>query len=100
MLSAWYLHLNIKWFNNKAFFWAALFSWAIAFFEYQFHIPANRIGDKVFSLGQLQLLQVIISLIMFIPFSMFVLKKPWDSDYFIAMIFMCIGAYFIFRSKF
>ncbi len=100
MLSAWYLHLNLKWLDNKTLFIASILSWGIAFFEYLFHIPTNRIGDQVFNLGQLQLLQIVISLILFVPFSIFVMGQKWNWDYVIAAMFIGVGAYFIFRSKF
>jgi uncharacterized protein len=99
MLCAWYLHLNIKWLDNKAMVMASLLSWGIAFFEYQFHIPANRIGREVYSLEQLQIMQVGISLLMFIPFSMLVMKSSFKWDYVIATVLLIGAAYFIFRSK-
>jgi len=73
MLAAWYLHL--KYLNEKHWFVVSLISWGIAFFEYNFHIPANRIGSQELSLAQLQILQVGISLLIFIPFSIFVMGK-------------------------
>lgn len=99
MLTAWYLHLKIKFLDGKPFFIAALFSWAIAFFEYQVHIPANRIGIDAFSLHQLQILQITISLVMFIPFSMLVMDKKFNWDYVFASILLIFASYFIFRAK-
>ena len=99
MLCAWYLHLNFKFLQGKPMFIAALMGWGIAFFEYQVHIPANRIGIEVYNLSQLQVLQITISLIMFIPFSIFVMNKRFDWDYVLASVFLVLASYFIFRSK-
>jgi uncharacterized protein (DUF486 family) len=92
---AWYFHL--KHLSEKHWFYASLISWGIAFFEYNFHIPANRIGSQALTLSQLQILQVGISLLIFIPFSIFVMGKGIKLDYIWAML--CLGAagYFIFR---
>ena len=96
MLSAWYLHL--KYLDHKAWYIAALASWGIAFFEYSVHIPANRIGSTELSLFQLQILQIGMSLLMFIPFAIFVMGQPFKTDYYWAAGFMSAAAYFIFRS--
>jgi uncharacterized protein (DUF486 family) len=96
MLSAWYLHL--KYLNHKPWYIAAMASWGIAFFEYSVHIPANRIGHTAFSLFQLQIIQVGMSLLMFIPFAMLVMNQPFKTDYYSAALCMAAGAYFIFRS--
>lgn len=95
MLSAWYFHLK-QW-GHKPWYLAALFSWCIAFFEYTVHIPANRIGHTVFSLPQLQVLQIGMSLVMFIPFSYLVMQKSVSLDYLWASICLAAAAYFIFR---
>lgn len=96
MLCAWYLHL--KWVSGLHWYVAAMISWGIAFFEYNFHIPANRIGDKVMSLSQLQILQIGMSLLLFIPFSMVVMGKPLKLDYIWASMCLIGAAFFIFRS--
>jgi len=98
MLTAWYLHLNVKWLDGKSFILASILSWGIAFFEYQFHIPANRIGNTIFSLAQLQIIQVGMSLLIFIPFSVFVMKTPLKWDYFVASLLIVLAAYLIFRN--
>ena len=95
MLSAWYVHLK-EW-NSKPWYIAALLSWGIAFFEYSVHIPANRIGSTVLTLSQLQILQVGMSLIIFIPFTIIVMKQPITTDYLVAGCFLLCAAYFIFR---
>ena len=95
MLCAWYLHL--KWLDQKHWYIAAMVSWGIAFFEYNFHIPANRIGSQELSLTQLQIIQIGISLLLFIPFSLFVMNKPIKMDYIWAAICLVGAAFFIFR---
>lgn len=95
MLSAWYFHLR-QW-SDKPWYLAALFSWSIAFFEYSVHIPANRIGHQVMTLSQLQILQIGMSLLMFIPFAYFVMNKPVSLDYIWASLCLSGAAYFIFR---
>ena len=96
MLTAWYLHL--KQLTAKPWYIAALVSWGIAFFEYSVHIPANRIGIGVLSLSELQLLQVGMSLLIFIPFAIFVMGQPVKADYLWASLCLGGAAYFLFRS--
>ena len=72
-------------------------SWGIAFFEYNFHIPANRIGSQELSLIQLQVIQIGISLLMFIPFSIIMMGKPIKLDYIWAALCLVAAAFFIFK---
>lgn len=95
MLSAWYYHLK-QW-DTKPWYFAALLSWGIAFFEYSVHIPANRIGSAVLTLPQLQILQVGMSLVIFVPFTVIIMKQPVSLDYLIAGCLLVCAAYFIFR---
>lgn len=95
MLTAWYLHLKI--FNNKPWYIASLVSWGIAFFEYTVHIPANRIGHTELNLSQLQILQIGMSLLIFIPFAIFVMGNSVKLDYIWAAVCLLFAAYFIFR---
>ena len=95
MLTAWYLHL--KYLNHRAWYIASLVSWCIAFFEYTVHIPANRIGHTELTLSQLQVLQVGMSLLIFIPFAIFVMGYPIKTDYIWATLCLACAAYFIFR---
>jgi len=95
MLSAWYLHL--KWVDQRTWFFMAMVSWGIAFFEYNFHIPANRLGSQIFTLPQLQIIQVGMSLLIFVPFSVFVMRTPLKLDYLWAALCLCAAAFFIFR---
>jgi len=89
---------NITQLDNKAWYIASLFSWGIAFFEYLVHIPANRIGSEAMSLPQLQILQIGMSLLIFIPFSIFIMKQPIKLDYLWATCCLTGAAYFIFRN--
>jgi uncharacterized protein (DUF486 family) len=95
MLTAWYFHLKAL--NDKPWYLASLASWGIAFFEYTVHIPANRIGHAELTLAQLQILQVGMSLLLFMPFALFVMKKPITLDYGLASLCLAGAAFFIFR---
>lgn len=78
--------------------WVAIVtSWLIAFFEYIVMIPANRIGFGSLSLGQLKILQEIVSLSIFVPFAVLYMKEPLKLDYLWAALCMLGAAYFIFR---
>jgi len=98
MTFAWYAHL--KELNNKPWIVAALISWGIALLEYLFQVPANRIGYSVLSIGQLKIMQEVITLSIFVPFSLFYLKEPLKLDYLWAGLCLVGAVYFMFRSKF
>ncbi len=93
---AWYSHL--KNLNHKAWIIAALASWSIALFEYLLQVPANRIGYRELNLSQLKILQEVITLSVFIPFSIFYMKQEMKLDYLWAGICLMGAVYFIFRS--
>ena len=97
MTFAWYAHL--KELSTKPWVVAALISWGVAFFEYMLQVPANRIGYSVLSLGQLKIMQEIITLSVFVPFAFFYMKEPLKLDYLWAGFCILGAAYFIFRSK-
>jgi uncharacterized protein (DUF486 family) len=97
MTFAWYAHL--KELNHKPWIIAALVSWGIAFFEYLFQVPGNRIGYTVLSVAQLKILQEIITLTIFVPFAIFYLREPLKLDYLWAALCILGAAYFIFRSR-
>ena len=78
MTFAWYAHL--KELNAKFWLIAALISWGIALFEYLLQVPANRIGYTVLSIGQLKIIQEVITLSVFVPFSLYYLKEPLKRD--------------------
>jgi uncharacterized protein (DUF486 family) len=98
MTLAWYGHL--KSLSASAWYVAALVSWGIALFEYLLQVPANRIGYQWggLSVGQLKILQEVITLAVFVPFSFFFLKEPLKLDYLWAGLCMVGAVYFIFRS--
>src|SRR3546814_8900897 len=78
MTVAWYAHL--KNLSGKAWYVAAAISWSIAFFEYMFQVPANRIGYTALSLPQLKIMQEVITLTVFVPFVIFYMKQPIKLD--------------------
>ncbi|QDT15897.1 hypothetical protein CA12_19940 [Alienimonas californiensis] len=96
MTFAWYAHL--KELNHKPWIVAALLSWGVALFEYLFQVPANRIGHTQFSVGQLKILQEVITLSVFVPFSALYLREPVRLDYLWAGLCLCGAVYFVFRA--
>ena len=98
MTFAWYAHL--KELNQRPWIVAALVSWGIAFFEYMLQVPGNRIGYTVLSIGQLKLLQEVITLVVFVPFAVYYLKEPLKLDYLWAALCILGAVYFVFRSRF
>jgi len=97
MTFAWYAHL--KELSGRPWIVAALVSWGIALFEYLLQVPANRIGYAALSVGQLKILQEIITLSVFVPFAVFYLKEPLKTDYLWAGLCILGAAYFVFRDK-
>lgn len=95
MTFAWYAHL--KELSAKPWFVAALVSWGVALFEYLLQVPANRIGHTVMTVSQLKIMQEVITLSVFVPFSLLYLKEPLKLDYLWAGMCMCGAAYFMFR---
>lgn len=96
MTFAWYAHLRDL--SAKPWYVAALLSWGIALFEYLLQVPANRIGHTAYSVGQLKILQEVITLAVFVPFAVLYLKEPLKLDYLWAALCMLAAVYFIFRS--
>jgi uncharacterized protein (DUF486 family) len=97
MTFAWYAHL--KELNHRPWFVAALISWGIAFFEYALQVPANRIGYTALSVGQLKILQEIITLSVFVPFALYYLREPLKLDYLWAALCILGAVFFIFRAR-
>lgn len=97
MTFAWYGHL--KSLNNKPWIIAALVSWGIALLEYLIQVPANRLGHQVMNVGQLKILQEIITLLIFVPFSVMYLREPLKLDYLWAGFCILGAVFFIFRDK-
>lgn len=95
MTFAWYGHL--KNLNSRPWIVAALVSWGIALFEYLLQVPANRIGHQVLSVGQLKIMQEIIALAVFVPFSVLWLREKITLDYLWAGLCLLAAAWFIFR---
>ncbi|MDY0162779.1 DMT family protein [Desulfobotulus sp.] len=97
MTFAWYAHL--KNLNHRHWIIAALISWGIALFEYLFQVPANRIGHQVMRVGELKILQEVITLSVFVPFSIFYLKERLTLDYLWAGLCLMGAVFFLFRSR-
>ena len=99
MTLAWYGHLK----NLSASPWyiAAVASWGIALAEYLLQVPANRIGftDAGLTVGQLKIMQEVITMAVFVPFAIFYLKQPLKLDFLWAALCMVGAAYFIFRGN-
>ena len=96
MTFAWYGHLRTL--GNRTWYVAAIISWSIALFEYLFQVPANRIGYTTLSLSQLKILQEVITLSVFVPFSMSYMGTAFKLDYVWAGLCLMGAVYFIFRS--
>jgi uncharacterized protein (DUF486 family) len=98
MTMAWYGHL--KNLATSPWYIAALVSWGIALAEYMFQVPANRIGFQQAGLtvGQLKIMQEVITLMVFVPFAVLYLKEPLKLDYIWAALCMVGAVYFIFRN--
>jgi uncharacterized protein (DUF486 family) len=95
MTFAWYAHLRNL--SDKKWYIAALLSWGLALFEYLFQVPANRIGYSQYSLGQLKILQEIITLAVFAPFALFYMQQPLKLNFLWAGLCMVGAVYFMFR---
>ena len=97
MTFAWYAHL--KNLGTRPLIVAILASWGIAFFEYTLQVPANRIGFGTLSLGQLKVIQEVITLAVFIPFAIFYMKQPLRIDFIWAALCMVGAVFFVFRGR-
>ena len=95
MTFAWYAHL--KELNAKPWWIAALVSWGIALFEYLLQVPANRVGYTALSLGQLKILQEVITLAVFVPFAIFYMGQELRMNFLYAGLCLLGAVYFIFR---
>jgi uncharacterized protein (DUF486 family) len=96
MTFAWYAHLRDL--RDSPWIVAAMVSWGIALFEYLLQVPANRIGYGSLELGQLKILQEVITLSVFIPFVVLYMRQPMKLDFVWAGLCMCGAVYFVFRS--
>ena len=95
MTFAWYGHL--KTLRAQPWIVAVLVSWGIAFFEYLLQVPANRLGYGHFTLPQLKITQEVITLAVFIPFSVLYMKQPLKLDFLWAGLCLLGAVYFMFR---
>ena len=95
MTFAWYAHLRDL--RDKPLWIAILTSWGIAFFEYCFQVPANRIGHGTFNAAQLKTIQEIITLVVFSGFSVLYLKESFKWNYVVGFVLIILAAYFIFK---
>ncbi|RQW76662.1 MAG: hypothetical protein EHM51_03135 [Geobacter sp.] len=95
MTFAWYAHLkNLR---SAPWFLAVLVSWGLAFFEYMLQVPANRAGYGTFNLGQLKILQEVITLLVFVPFAIFYMGQPLKLNFLWAGCCLAGATYFIFK---
>lgn len=95
MLYAWYGHLRT---HADAPLWIVILSsWAMALVEYSFMIPANRIGAKTMSVAQLRIVQEAVGLLVFIPFSIWIMKQPISWNYAAAAVCILAAVFFVFR---
>jgi uncharacterized protein len=105
MTLAWYGHLkfkDMKWSENLPLITIILISWGIALFEYILQVPANRIGSKEyggpFSLIQLKVIQEVITLVVFVGFSLLFFKnETFRLNHLIGFVFLVLAVYFIFK---
>ncbi len=94
MTIAWYGHLKYK---GSPLWIVILISWGIAFFEYCFQVPANRIGYGQFDGAQLKTIQEVITLIVFAIFSVVYLKEPLKWNYVVGFALMAAAVFFVFK---
>jgi len=94
MTIAWYGHLKYR---SSPLWIAIAVSWLIAFFEYCFQVPANRIGYGQFTGAQLKTIQEVITLIVFAVFSVVYLKEPLKWNYLVGFGFMVMAVFFVFK---
>ena len=94
MTFAWYGHLRFK---AAPIVLVVLVSWGIAFFEYCFQVPANRIGSFVYNAAQLKTIQEVITLIVFSFFSVLYLKEQFKWNYLVGFFFIILAVFFIFK---
>lgn len=95
MTYAWYGHLKTM--KESPLAMVILLSWGIAFFEYCFQVPANRIGSQYFNLPQLKIIQEVITLVIFVLFSTFYMNQTFKIDYIWASLCLIGAVYFVFR---
>ncbi len=95
MTIAWYGHL--KNFNHKPLWFVIIISWGIAFFEYCFQVPGNRLGFQHFTLPQLKVIQEVLTMAVFAGFCLLYMKVPLTKNFLMASVCLVLAAFFIFR---
>jgi uncharacterized protein (DUF486 family) len=94
MTFAWYGHLKFK---ESPLLWVILISWGIAFFEYVFQVPANRIGHGTYTAAQLKTIQEVISLTVFAVFSVLYLKEEFRWNYAVGFGLILAAVFVVFK---
>ena len=94
MTFAWYGHLK---FTDRPLWLVVIASWCIAFVEYCFAIPANRIGYAAYSVAELKTIQEVITLLVFVAFSVFYLREAMTLNHVVGFAFIALGAFFVFK---
>lgn len=94
MTFAWYGHLKEP---NMPMWKAIMISWGIAFFEYCFMVPANRLGYGQFNAFQLKIIQEVITLVIFVVFAILVLKEQWRWNYLVGFLMILGAVYVVFK---
>ncbi len=94
MTAAWYGHLRFK---DQGLWKVILVSWLIAFAEYCFQVPANRIGHSYYSAAQLKMMQEVITLVVFCVFSVVYLKEGLRWNYLVGFGLMAAAVFFVFK---
>jgi uncharacterized protein (DUF486 family) len=95
MTFAWYAHLRNL--SDRKWYIAALASWFIALLEYLFQVPANRIGATAYNLGQLKIIQEVITLSVFVPFAVLYMNQPLRLNFLWAGLCMVGAVFFMFK---
>jgi uncharacterized protein (DUF486 family) len=95
MTTAWYGHLK---FTDRPLWLVILVSWGIAFFEYCLAVPANRFGSTVYNTAELKTMQEVITLTVFVLFSIFYLKEPLTINHAVGFALIAGGAFFVFKA--
>jgi uncharacterized protein (DUF486 family) len=97
MTFAWYGHLENL--SDRPWYVAAILSWLVAFFEYLFQVPANRMGFRVLSLAQLKIIQEVVTLSVFVPFAVVYMRQSLRLDFLWAGLCLLGAVYFVFRGQ-
>lgn len=97
MTYAWYGHLKTM--ADRPWYVAAVLSWCVALFEYLLQVPANRLGATTLTLGQLKVMQEVITLAVFVPFAAVYMRERLTLDYLWAGLCLVAAAFFMFRGR-